>query len=130
MAQAKFILKIYCLNQPLLTTEWVSILGDKFAHALPFTFVLTDNIELADVVAWDGVITLKQRQLLPDIEASLEKGKILLMMGESQTLYQQHPFIKIYHSSQVATIQLTGWSVLPEEILGALELCYQKITNV
>lgn len=130
MAQPKFVLKIYCLNQPLLSTEWRSVLGDKYAHALPFNFVITDKIQDADVIAWDGAMTLKQRRLLPEIESYLQKGKVLLMMGEVQTLYKDHPFIQLYQSSQVATIQLTGWSVLPEEILAALELCYQKITNV
>lgn len=130
MAQPKFVLKIFCLNQPLLTTEWISVMGDKYAQALPFDFTLVDNIQEASVIAWDGVVTVKQRRLLPVIEAELQKGKVLLMMGEAQTLFKNHPFLQLYQSSQVATIQLTGWTVLPEEILAALVMCHQKIINV
>ena len=36
MAQAKPVLKIFSLGQPLMHTEWRSILGDKYCHALPF----------------------------------------------------------------------------------------------
>jgi len=130
MGQQKAVLKIYSLGHPLMTTEWRSILGDKYCHALSFDFLITENIEEASVIAWDGVISLKQRRLQPEIEAQLKKGKILLMMGESQTLFQDYPLVKIFNSPEIATIQLTGWSVLPEEILAALEACYQKISHV
>lgn len=130
MAQKKAVLKIFSLGHPLMTTEWRSILGDKYCHALPFDYVITDQMEDASVIAWDGVISLKQRRILPEIEAQLKKGKILLMMGESQTLFQDYPIVKIFNSPEIATIQLTGWSVLPEEILAALEACFQKTTHV
>ena len=68
-----------------MTTEWRSILGDKYCHALPFDYVITDNMEEASVIAWDGVISLKQKRNVPEIEAQLKKGKVLLMIGESQT---------------------------------------------
>lgn len=130
MGQQKAVLKIYSLGHPLMTTEWLSILGDKYCHALAFDYAITDNMEEASVIAWDGVISLKQRRILPDIEAQLKKGKTLLMMGESQTLFQDFPLVKIFNSPEIATVQLTGWSVLPEEILAALETCYQKTTHV
>lgn len=130
MAQNKPVLKIYSLGQPLMHTEWRSILSDKYCHALPFDYVMTESMEEASVIAWDGVISLKQRRVAGEITAQLQKGKVLLRMGESQTLFQNHPFIRIFNSPEIATIQLTGWSVLPEEILAALEACYQKMGNV
>lgn len=130
MAQAKPLLKIFSLGQPLMHTEWKSILGDKYCHALPFDYALTESIDEASVIAWDGVISLKQRRIESELIAHLQKGKVLLRMGESHTLFQSHPFVKLFQSPEIATIQLNGWSVLPEEILGALEACYQKMTNV
>jgi hypothetical protein len=129
MAQPAFTLLIYGLNQPLLTTEWVSMLGDKFSQALPFQFLLTDDISAAHVVAWDGVISPKLERIIPEIEKHLAT-KILLFMGESQTLLRDHPIVRLYQGNPERTFQLTGWSVLPEEILAMLETCYQKIQHV
>ncbi len=129
MAQPRPVLKIFSLGQPLMFTEWRSVLGDKYFHALPFDIVVTDSITEASVIAWDGVISLKQRRLVEEF-ASLLQGKILLRMGESQTLFRDHPYVKLFDTSGMTEVQLTGWSVLPEEILAALETCYKKITNV
>jgi hypothetical protein len=131
MGQKRFVLKIYSLAHPLMTTEWRSILGDKYCHALPFDYEITDSLKEASVIAWDGIISLKQRRNLPEIETQLRKGKVLLMLGESQTLFQDHSLVSIFSSaSDISTIRLTGWSVLPEEILAAFEACYQKIIHV
>lgn len=131
MGQKRAVLKIYSLGHPLMTTEWRSILGDKYCHALPFDYEITDSIEEASVIAWDGVIPLKQRRNLPAIEAQLRKGKVLLMLGESETLFKDNQLVSIFRSSSdISTIHLTGWSVLPEEILATLEACYQKIIHV
>jgi len=130
MAQPKPVLKIFSLGQPMMNTEWKSILGDKYCHALPFDYVQTDCMAEASVIAWDGVISIKGRRLMDEVASELKKGKVLLRMGEAETLFQDHPFIRIFNSPEIATIQLTGWSVLPEEILAALEVCYQKTTNV
>lgn len=130
MAQPKPVLKIFSLGQPLMFTEWKSILGDKYCHALPFDYVLTESIDEASVIAWDGVISLKQRRFASELIQHLQKGKILLRMGESQTLFQSHPFIQLFQSPEITSIALNGWSVLPEEILAALEACYQKLTHV
>lgn len=130
MAQPKQVLKIFSLGHPLMHTEWKSILGDKYCHALPFDYEVTQSLEDASVIAWDGVISLKQRRLEEEILSQLRKGKILLRMGESQTLFQGHPFIKLFNSSEISTVPLYGWSVLPEEILAALEECYQKLAHV
>lgn len=105
-------------------------MGDKYCHALPFEVVFTENLDEAAVVVWDGVISLKMERVFPAIEEELKKGKILILTGESQTLYKNHPNVRFFHAPEIATIELPGWSVLPEEILAALENCYQKITNV
>lgn len=130
MVQKRAVLKIFSLGHPLMTTEWKSILGDKYCHALPFDYEITDMMEEASVIAWDGLISLKQRRNLPEIEAELKKGKVLLMLGESQTLFQDFPIVKFFNDPEIATIHLTGWSVLPEEILAAFEACFQKINHV
>ncbi len=122
------VLKIYCLCQPLLMTEWRSILSDKFAHSLPINLELTDDPSQASVIAWDGMISAKMQRLLPEIEHML-KGKTLLVMGEAQTLLKDHPFVRIFEAVENAP-QLTGWSVLPEELLESLMSCYQKSAHV
>jgi hypothetical protein len=122
------VLKIYCLCQPLLMTEWRSILSDKFAHSLPINLELTDDPSQASVIAWDGMISAKMQRLLPEIEHML-KGKTLLVMGEAQTLLNDHPFVRIFEAVENAP-QLTGWSVLPEELLESLMSCYQKSSHV
>ncbi len=130
MAQIKPVLKIFSLSQPLMHTEWLSILGDKYCHALPFDYVLTDNMQEASVIAWDGVISLKQRRIEKELVAEFSSGKILLRMGEAETLFKDHPFVKIFNDQNIPTIHLNGWSVLPEEILSALEACFQKLHHV
>jgi hypothetical protein len=130
MSNKKTVLKIYSLGHPLSNTEWWSILGDKYCHALPFDYEVTNSLEDASIVAWDGIITLKQIGNLQTLESQLQRGKVLLIIGEAQSLYQNHPMIKFFDSSEIATIRLNGWSVLPEELLAALEACFQKIVHV
>lgn len=130
MAQTKPVLTIFSLAHPLQHTEWLSVMGDKYCHALPFDYVMTDNIQEASIIAWDGVISLKQRPMEQELISELKKGKILLRMGEAQTLFKDHPFVKLIDTQDIPTIHLTGWSVLPEEILSALEACYQKLNHV
>ena len=109
-------------------TEWRSILSDKFAHSLPIQLELTDDPAQASVVAWDGMVSAKMQRLLPEIEQMLQ-GKTLLVMGEAQTLLKDHPFVRIFKAVEHAP-QLTGWSVLPEELLESLMSCYQKSADV
>jgi hypothetical protein len=130
MSKNKPVLKIFSFGHPLMTTEWRSILGDKYCHALPFDYVITDNMGDASVIAWDGVVSLKFRGFQAELEKQLTKGKVLLLVGESHTLFQKGSLVSIFNNPEIATIQLNGWSVLPEEILSALETCYQKITHV
>jgi hypothetical protein len=130
MANTKPVLNIFSLGHSIMKTEWLSVLGDKYCHALPFDYRITDNIAEASVLSWDGLISLKQRSLRPEIEAHLQSGKILLIMGQSETFFHEHAMIKYFNHSDATTVHLNGWSVLPEEILDALDLCYKKIINV
>jgi hypothetical protein len=124
------ILKIYSLNQPFISSEWRAIEGDKYRHALPFEIVLTDDIEEAQVIAWDGVISLKLKRLVPEIKNYFNQGKVLLLMGESQSLFKNHALVELFNFKDYKIVELTGWSVLPEDILAALEQCHQKFKNV
>ncbi len=126
----KEVFKIFSLNQPFVSSEWRAVLGDKYRHALPFEIYLTDKISDAQVIAWDGVISLKLKRLMPEIINHLNKGKVVLLMGESQTLLKSHEFVEFMDFSDYKTVELTGWSVLPEDILAALEQCHQKFNNV
>jgi hypothetical protein len=130
MANTKPVLKIFSLGHVLMTTEWKSILGDKYCHALPFDYLITENIEEASIIFWDGIISLKRRNLQQEVESLISRGKILLIIGESSTLFQNHKMIQYFQSPDSSTVYLNGWSVLPEEILDALDACYQKMIHV
>jgi Ni,Fe-hydrogenase III small subunit len=130
MSKEKVVLKIFCLHQPLISTEWKSLMGDKFCYALPFNLSFVESIEEASVIVWDGVVSHKMKRILPDILVQFQKGKILLLMGESHSLFKGSRYVELLNIENIQLVQLSGWSVLPEEILGALETCYQKIINV
>jgi hypothetical protein len=130
MNQEKMVLKIFCLHQPFISTEWKSLMGDKFCYALPFNLSFVESIEDASVIVWDGVVSNKMKRILPDIIAQFQKGKVLLLMGESQSLFKDSRYVELFNMENIHFVQLTGWSVLPEDILGALETCYQKMINV
>ena len=127
--KTKPLLKIFCMSQPLLTTEWPSLLSDKFLSALPFEVELTADPDQAEVIAWDGLISPKFERLLPKVQALLS-GKILLLMGEAQTLFRHHPFMRVFSTGDHKTVHLPGWSVLPEEVLSALVECYEARKHV
>ncbi len=130
MKEKKQLLKIFNLGHPLLVTESFSILGDKFLHALPFEFEYVQDMGLADVIIWDGILTPKNHDLVQSILEEMKKSKVLLLLGESMTLFNNHPIVKIFDPTNLNYVEVPGWNVLPEELLGALELCYQKLQNV
>lgn len=130
MSNKKAVMKIFSLGHPLRNSEWWSILGDKYCHALPFDYEFTNSLEDASIVAWDGIITLKQIGNVQALESELQRGKVLLLIGEVQSLYHNHPMIKFFDPAGIATVHINGWSALPEELLAALEACYQKVVHV
>lgn len=123
-------LRIYSFSHPLMLTEWLSILGNKYLETLPFAWEITNDYKNSDVVIWDGVITSKNRGLIETMLPDFKASKILLLMGESMTLFRDHPAVKFVDTSELKFVEVSGWSILPEEILSALETCYQKLKNV
>jgi hypothetical protein len=51
-------------------------------------------------------------------------------MGEGQTLFRNHPFMRVFSPGAHKTVQLSGWSVLPEEVLSALVECFEARNHV
>ncbi len=123
-------LRIYNFSHPLMMTEIFSIAGDKFANALSFNWEMTTNYEIANVVLWDGIITPKNQVFVDKILKDIKSGKILLLIGESMTLLMNHPGLKILKPENLNYVELTGWNILPEEILSALEVCHKKLKYV
>jgi hypothetical protein len=130
MKKEKLELKIFCFGNPVLTTEMLSVLGDKFCHSLPFDIVITPSIEESSVIVWDGIISLKMRRVFPDILNYLRQNRVLLLIGDSSTLTEKQDILKQFQPDEIASVYLSGWNLLPEEILQALLTCYQKIKNV
>lgn len=122
-------LKIYNFSHPLVKTEWMSILGDKYRDALPFSWEIVDDHTSADVIVWDGVIGPKSKAINSVLE-ELKKAKILLLMGEGMTSLKSHPLVNLIDLDQIKYVEVSGWSILPEDILSALETCYQKFSHV
>jgi hypothetical protein len=123
-------IKVFNFSHPLMTTEIFSVLSDKFVGSLPFSWELSKDYESSDIVLWDGIITPKNQKIVDKILGDIKSGKVLLLIGESQTLHKDRPGIKILNTENLNIVELSSWSVLPEEILGALENCYKKLKHV
>jgi hypothetical protein len=124
-------LNIFILGQSLLQPEWSSLMGDKYRHALPFSWKITDDFNKAQVIAWDGLMTPNASSVLEKVEALLkEEGRILLLQREGFTLFQDNPWIKYLDLDQVRYVELPSGGVLPEDLLEALEICHKKLHNV
>ncbi len=124
------VLKIFLMSQPLANTEWSSLLGDKYLGSTSFRWEFVENIQDSEVIAWDGVITPKFSIFKDQIFSLLASGRVLLIQGEARTLYKSHPFVELFNLESVKLVELPGWSVLPEEMISALELCRQKLGHV
>ena len=123
-------LRLFNFSHPLMNTEMYSIAGDKYAGTLPFTFEFVDNINESDVVLWDGLITSKNKNTAEIILSLIGPERILLLIGESLTLFKEHPIVKLIDNRNLNLMELPGWNVLPEEILQKLEECFKKLKNV
>lgn len=130
MKENTITLKIFNFSHPLTDTEWITILSDKFCHALPFKWEYINDFNSAQVIAWDGIITPKNQSIVAEMIKSIKGNKILLLIGESQTLYKGHPIVKLLDTHQLNIVEIPGWNILPEEILAALVKCYQKLIHV
>ncbi len=118
----KNTLNIYCLGGPLLSTEWASIMGDKYREHLSFEPVLVASPDEAQVIVWDGLTTPKSHNTITDLLDRVGEKTVFLLTGEAATLFQDHPFIR-FNTRNLASVFLPPSKVLPEEILESLELC-------
>lgn len=130
MKETAKIFKVYQLSNPLMNTEWPAVLGDKYQKALSFDWAMTTDFNEADIVVWDGVISPKSATLLAPVMEEFKQNKVLLLVGESMTSLRNHPMVKLLSTEGLRYVEVSGWGVLPEEVLGALETCHQKLTHV
>lgn len=126
----KASLKVFLLSQPLLNTEWPALQSDKYRHATSFDIEIVQDLAEAEVIAWDGIMAPKTGQHFVKVLDRLVAGAILLLQGEGRVLLKNHAIIKQVDSSSFNVVDLPGWNILPEEMILALETCYQKLKNV
>ena len=127
MKKERPVLRVFCLSHPLFSTEWLSLSGDKYLGAMPFDVEIVEDIFTAEVVAWDGVITPKNTYYLKSMVEKIKATKVLLLQGEMRSLFEGHPFVKSVNLENMKYVELPGLTAMPEELLGALEQCYQKL---
>ncbi|HXH76324.1 MAG TPA: hypothetical protein VNJ08_15235 [Bacteriovoracaceae bacterium] len=124
-------LKVYLLAQTTLLPEWISLMGDKYLHALPFTVQFTEEINEAEVIAWDGFLSSKGAYYLGETISRIKAGKVLLLLQrEAFTLFKDHPYLTYIDPDPDHYVELPGGNVLPEDLLSALETCYKKLQHV
>lgn len=122
-------LTIYRLGGPLLSTEWSSIMGDKYRGHLSFEPVLVNSPETAQIIVWDGVITPKSAPHINLLLDTVSEKTIFLITGEASTFLRDHPFVKL-SSKNLSAVFLPPSRVLPEELLEALDECRKKAGHV
>lgn len=125
----KNALTIYCLGGPLLSTEWSSIMGDKYRTHLNFEPVLVNSPEAAQIIVWDGMITPKSAPHVNQLLDTVSESTIFLITGEASTLLRDHPFVKL-NSRNLSAVFLPPSRVLPEELMEALDECRKRLANV
>jgi Ni,Fe-hydrogenase III small subunit len=130
MNKTPTLLKLFNFSHPLMETELLSLAGDKYSHALPFSFEFVEDFKDSDVILWDGVITAKNTKAVETILNGIGPDRILMLIGESFTLFHEHPLVQLVDSKNLNVLELPGWSVLPEEIIVKLEECFKKLKNV
>ncbi len=125
----KNALNIYCLGGPHLSTEWMSIMGDKYRGHCSFEPVLVSTPEDAEVVVWDGILTPKNSRIIQELLDRLSDKVVFLISGEASTFHLDHPFVRL-NSRELPTVFLSPSKTLPEEILDALQECRKKASHV
>ena len=123
-------IKIFSFSHPMVQAESLSVLGDKYKHALPFEWEVVSDLTQAQIIAWDGVVSLKNQLLVDQILTEVKKDKVLLLIRESMTLLKDHSIVKLYEPHEINYVEVSGWGILPEEILAALNECYKKLKHV
>ena len=130
MKDNQAVLKIFNFSHPLVHTEWLSLLGDKYSSALPFRLEVADSPSKAQVIMWDGIITAKNKTYVEKLLSEKEARSIFLFLGESVTLVESNPEVQLVDRSELQYVEIPGWNALPEEMLNALQDCYQKLKHV
>lgn len=130
MKEKKVSLKIFSFTHPLVHTEWQAIRGDKYTRTYSFEWEFVSELNDAHIIAWDGVITPKNQKLVEEILEALKSQKTLLLIGESMTIFKNHPIVKMFQPENINCIEVSGTTILPEDILAAFNQCYQKLNHV
>lgn len=128
MKSPKKLLRIFNFSHPLMVTESLALLGDKYVSALPFKISAVNNIQDSDIVLWDGVLTPKNKKMVNRMMESLSPSRLLIIMGESYTLLDENEVVKVYETREEKIS--SGWSLLPEDLLNVLLDCHKKLQNV
>jgi hypothetical protein len=123
-------LKIFPLSSPVMFTELLAVMGDKYKRALPFQWEICRDFSSANVVFWDGVKTIKNQKIVQKVLENFSSRKILLLVDGSSTLFENRSSVKVLGVENVSCIQVRGWNVLPEELLTALKACHKKLEHV
>lgn len=130
MKKNEEFLSLFIHGQPAFETEFTSIRGDKFRDALPFTLKIVCDFREAQVIVWNGVTAPKSSAVGEEILKRLQDGVVLLYVSEPRTLFKGHPFLKFISLENIKVVELSGTDLLPEEILMALQRCWEKIKHV
>lgn len=123
-------LKVFLLPNLMMNTEFISLLGDKYATALPFTWKFVTDIHAADVIVWNGVIAPKFQGFMELLKEELQGNKVLLLMSESTTLQKELKSVSALDLDNIRYVEVAVQTALPESILSALDECYQKLKHV
>lgn len=111
--------------------EWSSLQGDKYLGALPFQWSIVESLQDANVIVWDAMANQKAAEYVNKILTQLKSTQnVLLLQREAQSLKVLHPYIKKVDLSETQIVELAVGNTLPEDLLSALEMCYEKLKNV
>jgi len=116
----------------LLTTssqEWLSLEGDKFSFNLPFSLDFTGDLKSSEVIVLDASY--------PNETAVLIEKELELIDPLKSKLVILNYFSTFSHSSDLRKIDVSKFErfdldpsqVLPEDFLGVLHKCYEKLNN-
>lgn len=124
-------LMICLLGQTTLLAEWASLAGDKYRSALGFPWRFTDDVDAAQVIAWDGVLTAKSSFYFTPVVERLKEGKaVLLLQREAWTLFNDDPFLTFVDPKDLKVVELASGNALPEDLLAALIAAREKLGHV
>jgi Ni,Fe-hydrogenase III small subunit len=113
-------MNVYLFQNPMQSTEWLSLEGSKFKDALSFPWKFVQDPKEANVIVWDGFVSPKLAHRKTEIMEMLIPRKILICNGA----------IDSEDFESVQKVILPGITNRPEELLGALVECFERLKNV